>query len=217
MPEFRRRLPHIHIDLQPVFITWRLKFSLPQCLLRQLQERESAFELEIESLSDEFQKLQRYQFNKKQFDFLDTFLGQDHSLPSGLTQAEPAAIIENSLQYLDKRKYVLHAYCIMPNHIHLLITPLHFESSAKSELSSITQSLKGYTARKINQYLNREGSFWHSESYDHYIRSDQEFYRVVDYIIQNPVKAKLVQSWLAWPHTWLELSLSDRLNPPHVT
>lgn len=217
MPEFRRRLPYIHIDLQPVFITWRLKFSLPQCLLRQLQERESAFELEIESLSDEFQKLQRYQFNKKQFDFLDTFLGQDHSLPSALTQAEPAAIIENSLQYLDKRKYVLHAYCIMPNHIHLLITPLHFESSAKSELSSITQSLKGYTARKINQYLNREGSFWHSESYDHYIRSDQEFYRVVDYIIQNPVKAKLVQSWLAWPHTWLEQSLSDRLNPPHVT
>jgi len=214
MPVFRRRLPHIYIDQHPVFVTWRLEFSLPQCLLRQLREQKDALTHKLESLSEEYKKLQLYQHSKKQFDLTDAVLGTDTSLPHSLMLPELAAIITESLHFLDSRKYCLHAFCIMPNHLHLLITPYRFETKAHTELSDILKSLKGFTAHKINKLLHREGAFWHSESYDHYIRSEVEFYRVVDYIVQNPVKAKLVQSWWQWQHTWLEAPLRERYPTP---
>jgi REP-associated tyrosine transposase len=76
----------------------------------------------------------------------------------------------------------------MPNHVHLLITP-------NVVVSKIMRSLKGATARQANQLLNRMGhSFWQDESYDHLVRSPEEFRKIDDYIVQNPVRAGLSRS-----------------------
>jgi len=66
-------------------------------------------------------------------------------------------------------------------------------------LSTITQSLKGYTAHECNRLLGRHGQFWEHESYDHYVRDAAEFDRIVNYVLNNPVKAGLVADQNDWP------------------
>ena len=60
------------------------------------------------------------------------------------------------------------------------------------------QSLKGYTARKANLLLERSGVFWQPESYDHVIRDANEWRRIITYVLNNPVKAGLVDTWEKW-------------------
>ena len=98
----------------------------------------------------------------------------------------------------------LHAFTIMPNHIHLLMTIKNDHS-----LSYLMQNHKRFTARKANQILNRRGQFWNHEYYDHYIRDYDQFYAIVFYIINNPVKAKLVTDWKDWKYTWLSEDLMN--------
>ena len=94
----------------------------------------------------------------------------------------------------------------MPNHVHLLIEPLTISKDLGNELndddfiavSRITHALKSYTAKRANLALNREGTFWQEESYDHWIRDEKEFSRVILYIENNPVKAGLVNSPEKW-------------------
>jgi len=82
--------------------------------------------------------------------------------------------------------YQLHAYVVMTNHVHILITPL-------IEVAKITHALKRFTARQANRILHLTGqTFWQEESFDHLVRDAREFQRTVQYIENNPVKAGLV-------------------------
>jgi len=67
-------------------------------------------------------------------------------------------------------------------------------------------SLKSYTAHEANSILNRTGAFWQTESYDHWVRDDEELERIVSYIRDNPVKAGLVKR----PEDWFWCSCQDR-------
>jgi len=83
--------------------------------------------------------------------------------------------------------YDLAAYAVLFNHVYLLLLP-------KIAPSRLLQSLKGVVAREANRILGRTGeSFWQAESYDHWVRDENEWKRIVDYIEENPVKAGLVQ------------------------
>ena len=83
------------------------------------------------------------------------------------------------------KHYELGAFVVMPNHVHLLVTP-HIP------VAKLTRRLKGYTAREANRLLGRTGeAFWQPESYDHWVRSEQEWGRIVRYIENNPVAAGL--------------------------
>jgi REP element-mobilizing transposase RayT len=83
--------------------------------------------------------------------------------------------------------FVLHAFVVMSNHVHLLATPA-------VALPRLTKSLKGITAKRANALLALTGSpFWQEESYDHLVRHEREFERIRDYIERNPVRAGLVR------------------------
>ena len=69
-------------------------------------------------------------------------------------------------------------------------------------MSAIMQSLKGRTARQVNLLLGRSGDFWQHENYDHVVRDEAERQRIVTYILNNPVKANLVEHWQDWPWTY---------------
>ncbi|MBI3821990.1 MAG: hypothetical protein HY289_04835 [Planctomycetes bacterium] len=75
-----------------------------------------------------------------------------------------------------------------------------------SPLAEIMHSLKSYTAHEANRILGRKGTFWQHESYDHWVRDEDELERIVAYIIGNPVGAQLVQR----PHDWHFGSALDR-------
>ncbi|HEY7305706.1 MAG TPA: transposase [Bryobacteraceae bacterium] len=81
--------------------------------------------------------------------------------------------------------FTLHAFVIMPNHVHLLLTP-------SIPLAKLTKSLKDIPAKRANLMLGLTGiSFWQEESYDHQVRHDREFEQIRRYIENNPVRAGL--------------------------
>ena len=85
-----------------------------------------------------------------------------------------------------KKSCDLGNYVIMPNHVHLLVTPrLGFS------LSNILQAWKGFTAKEINKRLGTKGTKWLDESFDHIVRNSHQLVHFQDYIRQNPLKAGL--------------------------
>ena len=109
--------------------------------------------------------------------------------PTWLNDPRIARCVVEALRFgeANLRLYHLHAFVIMPNHVHLLIQP-------KAPLPKITRTIKTFTARQANRILGRSGTrFWQEESYDHWVRSGDEFRRIINYIERNPVAASLVK------------------------
>jgi REP element-mobilizing transposase RayT len=80
------------------------------------------------------------------------------------------------------------------------------EDGTFHSLASIMHSLKRHTARQANLILGRTGDFWHHESYDHVVRDLDQYRRIVDYVLNNPVKAGLVAEWQDWPWGYCDLN-----------
>ncbi len=117
---------------------------------------------------------------------MDRILDSGCTGPLYLRMPKIASMIVDAIHYREQalNHYRLHAYVVMPNHVHLLITPLVL-------VSRIMHSLKKGTAREGNRALGLTGPFWQDESYDRLVRNDTEFDRIADYIENNPVKPGL--------------------------
>ena len=100
-----------------------------------------------------------------------------------------ARIVDDALRFFDGSRYLLHAWTIMPNHVHVA-----FRLDSTFTLHQVSQGWKGYTAREANKILRRSGAFWQEESYDSLLHDQRELDRVIEYIVRNPVKAGL-QDW----------------------
>ena len=141
----------------------------------------------------------------------DIYLDKAEFGPRWLSQPEIADLVKEALHYRDGKVYDLHAFCIMSNHAHVVFEPssksdwqsdLLHESECQPDLPKIMQSLKRHTARQANLMLGREGAFWQDESYDHVIRNAEEYVRIINYVLENPVKAGLVSTWDEWQWTY---------------
>jgi REP element-mobilizing transposase RayT len=118
---------------------------------------------------------------------MDRYLGQAKFGPTWLKREEIAQVVFDCLHYAadNLRQFDLHAAVVMPNHVHVLVTPV-------VTASKLLQSVKGFSAREANKILGRTGEpFWQAESYDHWVRNDREFERICRYIEDNPVRAGL--------------------------
>ncbi|MBP3228611.1 MAG: transposase, partial [Bacteroidaceae bacterium] len=122
-----------------------------------------------------------------------------------LRDAAVADMVQQAILRRDGTLYRLIRWCIMPNHVHMLIEPL-----AGVSLSDIMRSLRSYTAHEANRILNRRGKFWMNEYFDRFIRNAAHFANVVDYIDHNPVRAGLCHSPERWP--WSSAGSSHRLS-----
>ena len=107
-------------------------------------------------------------------------------------RAAPAQV-GNLRQFLD-------AYCIMPTHVHVIFAPYPAAARVGGEDSfvSILHSLKRQTAMEANRILGRQGSFWEGESFGRYLRDQLEWERIVDHVLNNPVRAGLARDWREW-------------------
>ncbi len=118
---------------------------------------------------------------------MDELLDEATTGPFYLAQAIVADMILDAIEYNSRtlKHYDLHAFVIMPNHVHLLVTPL-------VPLPKLTKSLKSITAKRANALLGLTGRpFWQEESYDRMVRDQREFDKIRDYIEENPVRAGL--------------------------
>jgi len=197
---YRRHLPHFQPPGTTLFVTFRLYGSVPRQVLETLLEEAQATERQAVKLPTNKRKAWLQQERKKAFARWDAALDCANAGPTWLDKEEVANVVSQSIHYLHGRKYDLIAYCIMPNHVHVAFTPLPLEERSHSyhTLASIMQSLKGYTARETNRILGRKGRFWQDESYDHIVRDEQELERIVKYVLNNPVKAGLVDTPDQW-------------------
>jgi REP element-mobilizing transposase RayT len=124
---------------------------------------------------------------------MDRLLDTSRFGPVHLQRPEIARMVRDSILHCAMVDYDLHAWVIMPNHVHMLITPL-------TEVPSFLRRLKGYSARRANKLLNQTGqAFWQDESYDHLVKSAQEFRNIERYIVNNPVKAGLIEDFESFP------------------
>lgn len=111
-----------------------------------------------------------------------------------LRQPECAAIVQDALRHFDGDRYRLIAWCVMPNHVHVL-----FKSFAGHPLGRLIHSWMTFTAREINQQLGRTGPLWQEDYFDTFIRDDEHQAAEVIYIERNPVNAGLVARAEDWP------------------
>ena len=124
-----------------------------------------------------------------------------------------AQIVKDTLFYYDGKKYKIIAWCIMPNHVHILIEVFNGFS-----LSEIVHCWKSYSANQINKLLNRTGQVWMMEYFDRYIRDYEHFDKVVNYIHNNPVKAGLVKNpaEYCWSSAYEEVGGGVRASSPPI-
>jgi len=125
---------------------------------------------------------------------VDRLLDTSATGPLFLRRPEIAEMMVAALEHGEHElhRYQLHAYVVMPNHVHLLATP-HVLSS------KWLGPLKGFTAHQANLLLGTHGPFWQEESFDRLVRSGEQFDRIRAYIEQNPVKAGLAPTAEEFP------------------
>jgi REP-associated tyrosine transposase len=190
----RRHLPHIYLPNAVYFVTFRLAGSLPRHAIEDLRE-----------------KAQRQQKSRFSFVDFDKALEKAASGLSWLSNREVADLVAASIHFQDGKDYRLVAFCIMPNHVHLVIqagdgdvfgSVRKAHNLSNKSLSDILHSLKRHTARKANAILHRSGPFWQDESYDHIVRDEADLERIVEYVMYNPVKAGIVKRWRDWKWTY---------------
>ena len=174
MKHYERRLPHFDVTGDPLFITFRLYGSLPAKRI-----------VAPEPLST----------SGRAFVAMDRILDRAATGPRHLERPEIAQLVVAAIHDGDSKfhRYRLHAYVVMSNHVHVLLTP-------NVPSTKWLGPLKGFTAYRANELMGTHGRrFWQDESYDHRVRTHAEFERVRKYIEENPVKAGLTADARLFP------------------
>jgi REP element-mobilizing transposase RayT len=190
----RGYLPHYDDGVRTQAITYRLVDALPTAVTERLREQRE--------LSDDHR-----------FDEIERFLNAGHG-SCLLRNHRNAQVVIQGWRHFAGRRYHLHGWCVMPNHVHVLITPM-----VGQVLVRLVQSQKSYTAKEILRrnpgsaglrpaLLQTAGGapalpvgrqIWQPDYYDRFMRNERHFNATLDYIHQNPVVAGLVARAEDWP------------------
>jgi REP element-mobilizing transposase RayT len=175
----RGYLPHFDSgDESPQSVTFRLADSVPARVIEQW----------VAELQMQPNKRRDVELRKRIETFLDTGYGACH-----LQDARIGSVVEGALLFFDDQRYRLQGWTVMPNHVHVLFTPM-----AGWSMSNIVESWKSFISNAANKLLGRSGQFWQEDYFDRFIRDAEHFTNALDYIEANPVKAGLC----AFPHEW---------------
>jgi REP element-mobilizing transposase RayT len=102
-----------------------------------------------------------------------------------------------ALRFRAGKHYRLLAWCVMPNHVHVVARLFPGQ-----ELAKVVKAWKNFSAKAANQVLGRNGQFWQREYYDRLIRNGDELDRAIRYVVENPVKAGLKNWTWVWSAGW---------------
>lgn len=190
-------LPHWRIHGATYAITFRTKDSLPKSVLEDFKQRHQI-------LLDRIEKVRQTAGSRDATDELLPLRAELQSLtqtiiepalhvakgPQPLSDPQIADMVCKALKFFDGERYNLLAWSVMPNHVHILLTPHETFS-----LEGILKSWKTHTAKQANQILGKSGTFWQEEYYDHIVRDGHDLKNQVRYILKNPVNGNASPVW----------------------
>ena len=182
-------LPHWFQSKATYFITFRTEDSLPRDIAQQWHTKRSAWLAQhgistsmpnwkdkLADLPEGLRKNFHQTFSQQYMEYLDRGLGD-----CVLKRPKLARIVADSLLHFNRDRYHIGDFVIMPNHVHLLVCLL-----GDTDLLKQCSSWKRFSAVKINKVLGQTGRFWQEESFDHLVRSPEQFCAIQDYIRKNP-------------------------------
>ena len=173
----RRRLPHRTQAGVTYFVTFHLIDSLPKEKLAALHADRARW---LALNPPPHNERQENEYHTNFSGRVQTWLDAGHG-KCVLAKPEIRRAVEDALRFFDDQRYKLGESVVMPNHVHVLVTP-----SPKIRLDRILHSWKSFSAKQINQMTGSKGPIWHRESFDHIIRSPAQLARIEQYIRDNP-------------------------------
>jgi putative transposase len=181
----RHYLPHWERTGAIYFVTFRLADALPRHILDQLLSERHLLEARFTSGARDLLPPERAKLDivmaQRLERYLDAGTGACHLSKPGV-----ADLVAGALGHFDRSRYQLFCWCLMPNYVHVVVQPL-----APYKLPAIVHSWKSFTAKKANRILDTSGEFWQREYYDRMIRDEGHLRRVIEYVANNPAKARL--------------------------
>jgi REP element-mobilizing transposase RayT len=185
------RLPHWEKDAGLYFVTFHLADSLPKSVLERIEERYRILEVARRAGAKLLpsQNVLVAEFSPKKIEeYFDHGIGACF-----LRNPQIGDLVANALHFWHGKRYRLIAWCVMPNHVHVI-----FRLFPREALAEVIRSWKLFTARKANRILGRSGIFWQREYYDRLIREEVELDRAIRYVLSNPERAGLK----GWKWSW---------------
>jgi len=164
------------------FVTWHLADSLPQAKLAELEhEKEAWLGSHPEPWTADTEEEYHRQFSDRINQWLDAGEGACVLRDPGSSQ-----IVAGALKHFTGERYELEGFVVMPNHVHVL-----FQLLGTHRLEQVIQSWKGFTSRKINERLGQRGTLWQEDYWDRIVRNSRHWWKCIEYIRDNPNRAKL--------------------------
>ena len=196
----RNRLPHWQQDGSTYFVTFRLNDSIPKALMDKWTAERNRWIADHPPPWDEETEMEYHRLFSAEMDrMLDAGHGE-----CVLRNREYADTVRQEFERSDGLRYMLHAYVVMPNHAHLLLS-----LADGVALDKVVGSWKRKSARKINESLGKRGALWQKDYFDRIIRSWEHMLRVARYVRRNPAKAKLREGeYVLYEAEWVRKMLS---------
>jgi putative transposase len=228
----RRRLPHWGVEGKPIFITACLDGSISAAGLSRIQHYREELDGRTKPPQPSEHEWERKK-DKLVFRLVDEL--PDHQSPvRHLEDERQAKIVQDAFLHFADERYSLFAFVVMPSHHHWLFLPNERWSQAaveqaieerakrKTPREIISHSVQSYTGTMCNRIRGESGSYWQGETFDHWARDEDETYRIIHYIENNPVKAGLAdrpEQW-QWSSARIRansgLQLGDAIRKSHV-
>ena len=186
-------LPHLKREGASYFVTFRLAGTLPADVLVKLKAEREALLAEAQAAKRPLTWHEQEELFRWYSMRVDKYLDAGHG-NCWLAWPQVADLVAGTICFHASQRFDLHAWVVMPNHVHAVVRPL-----PEWTLSQILKSWKGFSGREANRWLRRSGLiFWQVESYDHLIRDDEDLQRCCQYTTMNPINAHLCQR----PEDW---------------
>ncbi len=127
-------------------------------------------------------------------------------IKSGELSPTERTLVLEACRHWDEDRLLLHAVVVMPDHVHLLVTPLMKSSGEWWALSELMHGIKSFSAHGIAESRGETGPVWQDDRFDHIIRSQEEFEEKADYIAGNPQARALGEDY-QW--VWVDEEVGD--------
>ena len=171
------RIPHWNQCDCVQFVTFRLADSLPQSKLQEYMSRKAEWlnaHPKPWSLSDQDE------YDNVFGAAIDKWIDAGHG-ECLLKDQQARDALEDVMMLSDGQRYDIYAFVIMPNHVHVLMAPM-----AGNAVQDIVRAWKSASSHRINKLLNRKGTVWERDSFDHMVRNAEDFNAKLQYIADNP-------------------------------